>query len=49
MDWTLPEVIENALVGCRFDTVQIQNALKGVVADSVVQEDLCAMLAEQVL
>ena len=49
MDWTLPEVIENALVGCRFDTAQMQATLKGTVADAVVQEDLCAMLAEQVL
>lgn len=49
MDWTLPEAIEKALLGCRFDTVQMQVAIRNTHLDGQVQEDLCRLLAEQVL
>lgn len=49
MDWTLPETVENALVGCRFDTAQMQTALKNSSLEAEICEDLCQMLAEQVL
>lgn len=49
MDWTLPDTIETALTGCRFDTATIQAALKEAITDRVVCEDLCQMLAEQTL
>ncbi len=49
MDWTLPETVEQALVGCRFDTPQLQVALRNTNLDQIVREDLCRMLAEQTL
>ena len=49
MDWTLPERVENALIGCRFDTVQMQTALKSTALDEQICEDLCQMLSEQTL
>lgn len=49
MDWTLPEQVEAALAGCRFDTVQMQVALKKAALDRTICEDLCQMLAEQTL
>ena len=49
MDWTLPETVEKALAGCRFDTANMQEAMKRAVADTSVQADLCNMLAEQIL
>ena len=49
MDWTLPETIETALLDCRFDTVQMQVAIRNTYFDGQVQEDLCRLLAEQVL
>ena len=49
MDWTLPEAIEKALLGCRFDTVEMQVAIRNTHLDGQVQEDLCRLLAEQVL
>ena len=49
MDWMLPETVEKALAGCRFDTKKMQEAMKRAVADTAVQADLCNMLAEQIL
>ena len=49
MDWMLPETVEKALAGCRFDTAKMQEAMKRAVADTAVQADLCNMLAEQIL
>ena len=49
MDWTLPETVESSLVGCRFDTVQMQAALRNSSLDNGICEDLCQMLAEQTL
>ena len=49
MDWTLPETVEKALVGCRFDTAKMQEALMQAISDRIICEDLCQMLAEQTL
>ena len=49
MDWTLPEIIEKALIGCRFDTAKMQEALKQAITDQAVCQNLCQMLAEQTL
>lgn len=49
MDWALPETAENALMGCRFDTAQMQSALRNTISDQAVCDDLCQMLAEQTL
>ena len=49
MDWSLPETVETALTGCRFDTVQMQAALKNTALEQSVCQDLCRMLAEQTL
>ncbi len=49
MDWTLPEKVEQVLTGCRFDTAQMQAALRNTSLDHTVREDLCQMLAEQTL
>ena len=49
MDWTLPEKVENALTGCRFDTVQMQEALQRISLDPQICQDLCQMLSEQSL
>ena len=48
MDWALPQAVENALLGCRFETAAMQNALQAL-QDKIVCEDLCRLLAEQVL
>ena len=49
MDWMLPETVEKALAGCRFDTVKMQEALKQAITDQAVYQNLCQMLAEQTL
>ena len=48
MDWALPQAVEKALLGCRFETVAMQKALQ-TLPDKVVYKDLCQLLAEQVL
>lgn len=48
MDWALPQAVENALLGCRFETAAMQKALQAL-QDKIVCEDLCRLLAEQVL
>lgn len=49
MDWTLPEAVENALTGCRFETAAMQNNLMHIDATPDIRADLCQMLAEQSL
>lgn len=49
MDWTLPQIIEQALVGCRFETAAMQQALKVAVQDKTVCEDLCQLFSQQAL
>lgn len=49
MDWVLPETLEMALLGCRFETTTMQKALQNALNDKTVCEDLCSLLADQVL
>lgn len=48
MDWSVPQNIENALLNCRFETAAMQKALRNL-QDQTICEDLCQLLAEQVL
>lgn len=48
MDWSLPQAVEDALLGCRFETAAMQKALT-VLQDNTVYKDLCQLLAEQIL
>ena len=48
MDWALPQAVENALMGCRFETAAMQKALQNL-HDKSVCKDLCQLLAEQAL
>lgn len=47
MDWSLPEAIETALTGCRFELKAMQTALRNTIEDTEVANDLCALLAKQ--
>jgi len=49
MDWQLPQQIEQALTGCRFQLETMQNALREAPLQEDVAEDLCQLLAEQSL
>ncbi|MBR4017826.1 MAG: lipoate--protein ligase [Oscillospiraceae bacterium] len=49
MDWTLPEAVESALTGCRFDTAEMQKALQHSPLAAEIRNDLCQMLAAQTL
>ena len=47
MDWTLPETIEAALTGCRFELAAMQDALRAGIDDTEVANDLCVLLSQQ--
>ncbi len=49
MDWALPEIMKKALVGCRFETTAMQTALRTALEDKTICDDLCQMLAQQVI
>ena len=49
MDWSLPQAVETALLGCRFETAAMQRALADSVKDKEQCRDLCKILAEQSL
>lgn len=49
MDWAMPEAIRNALSGCRFAPADILDALKAVIADTQILQDLCSLLLQQTL
>jgi len=49
MDWALPQAVENILLGCRFETATMQQALRNTLQDKVACEDICQLLAEQSL
>ena len=49
MDWTIPEIVEAAFTGCRFDMKQMQIALRKTPLEQEVCEALCQMLAKQTL
>ena len=43
MDWQLPELLENALSGCRFNLSDMKHALKDIPEN----KDICALLEKQ--
>ncbi len=45
MDWTLPERVQNALVGCRFDKAEMTVALRAALSVEVAQ-DICSLLQQ---
>ncbi len=47
MDWALPQIIEKALIGCRFALADMQTAIRNAVEDTEVANDLCALLSQQ--
>lgn len=47
MDWSLPQQIEQALTGCRFEKAAMANALEAMPMDQAVCADLIQMLKEQ--
>ena len=47
MDWSLPELIEQALTGCRFTLPDMQTALRTAIDDTEVVNDLCVLLSKQ--
>ena len=49
MDWSLAGLIEEALIGCRFQVTEMQNSLTAKIADAQVAEDVCNLLSEQAL
>lgn len=46
MDWALPEQVQKALSGCRFDMEDLKNAL-GKLEDSQIENDIYTMLKAQ--
>ena len=49
MDWALPEVVEAALIGCRFETAAMTKQLQQAPLALNICHNLCQMLEEQVL
>ena len=49
MDWTLPEMIETALAGCRFSFADMQTALRASSLEATICNDLVDFLQEQAL
>ena len=47
MDWSLGEVIENALSACPFTLTAMCDAIKNAFGDTEVSRDLCSMLSQQ--
>lgn len=49
MDWSMPAMLEQALIGCRFETAALQQALAAAQVDDRIRKDLHALLEEQIL
>ena len=49
MDWQLPQSIETALTGCRFETAAVKKALKASSLSAEVSNDLCGLLEKEIL
>ncbi len=47
MDWTLPQIVKDALTGCHFAKADIVNALKNTIANEHVQSDIVKLLEQQ--
>ena len=49
MDWQLPQQIEQALTGCKFQLDAMQESLRTGLSQQEMADDLCNLLAEQSL
>ncbi len=49
MDWALPEIVETALTGCRFNLADMQKALRESPLEATICNDLVDFLQEQAL
>ncbi len=49
MDWSLPQTVEAALTGCRFDITAMENALRQAPLTPEICNDLCGFLQAQSL
>ena len=49
MEWALPSILEKALIGCRFSTEDMVNALRQADLSEEQRVDLCNLIAEQSL
>ena len=49
MDWTLPEIVETALMGCRFNLADMQQTLRSSALNEEICKDLLDFLQEQSL
>ncbi len=47
MDWQLPAAVEKALTGCRFQILQMCQAIRAQLTDCDIANDICNMLKEQ--
>lgn len=47
MDWQLPDDVEKALLGCRFNKKEMAEAIKNTRLDLSVVADLCGLLEKQ--
>ena len=49
MDWQLPQQVEQALTGCKFQLDAMQESLRTGLSQQEMADDLCNLLAEQSL
>ena len=49
MDWTLSEIIQDTLIGCRFETNAMNDKLKKSALSTEISNGLCKLLEEQFL
>ncbi|MBQ4641809.1 MAG: lipoate--protein ligase [Oscillospiraceae bacterium] len=49
MDWTMPEILEQVLVGCQFEAAALQQALAAALVAAEIRKDLHTLLEEQIL
>lgn len=49
MDWSMPEALGQAFIGCRFDTAALQKAVASAQLPEEISKDVQALLAQQVL
>lgn len=49
MDFTLPDILHDALLGCRFSPQDLQQAVNATALPSEIRKDICELLAAQSL
>ena len=49
MDWALPQLVEKALVGCRFELSAMQDTLSKAIPVPEICDDFCRMLKAQII